>query len=183
MLVRRPPTSEVAQQRLRTPVGDVIVVADDEALLGVLWSDRPEEWRRAGLSASKPLTPDRHPMLRAAAAHIDALLNGQCSSTELPMAHNGTDFQHAVWTALTHIDYGHTRTYAEVAADIGRPSAVRAVAGAIGRNPLSIVVPCHRVIGANGQLTGFAGGIATKAALLAIEGTIIPHDGQAHRRS
>jgi len=164
-------------------MGDVIVVADDEALVGVLWSEQPQEWRRAGLTVAQPLTPLHHPVLRTASSQIDALLSGRRTTIDVPMAHNGTDFQHSVWTALTHIDYGHTRTYAEVAADIGRPSAVRAVAGAIGRNPLSIVVPCHRVIGANGQLTGFAGGIAAKAALLAIEGTIIPHDGQAHRRS
>jgi methylated-DNA-[protein]-cysteine S-methyltransferase len=83
---------------------------------------------------------------------------------------SGTPFQRSVWTALRHIPTGNTATYGEIAARIDRPEAVRATAAAIGRNPLSIVVPCHRVIGSDGSLTGYAGGIDRKAALLALEG-------------
>jgi len=168
---------------IATPVGDLLLVADDTALRAVLWNDTDAEWRRAGLTRHQTRCDTAHPVLRSSIGQLTEWFTGARHTIDIPHAVDGTDFQHAVWTALTRIDFGDTRTYAEVAADIGRPSAVRAVAGAIGRNPLSIVVPCHRVIGANGQLTGFAGGIAAKASLLAIEGTIIPRDGQAHRRS
>lgn len=181
---RRAATSEaLVRAPIPTPVGNLIIVADDTALRAVLWNDTDAEWRRAGLNRRHTRCDAAHPVLHSSIEQLTEWFTGARHTIDIPHAMDGTDFQHAVWTALTHIAYGHTRTYAEVAADIGRPSAVRAVAGAIGRNPLSIVVPCHRVIGANGQLTGFAGGIAAKAALLAIEGTIIPHDGQAHRRS
>lgn len=168
---------------ISTPVGDLLLVADDTALRAVLWNDTDAEWRRAGLNRHHTRGDTTHPVLHSSSSQLTEWFTGVRQTFTMPHAVGGTDFQYAVWTALARIGHGHTRTYAEIAADIDRPSAVRAVAGAIGRNPLSIVVPCHRVIGAKGQLTGFAGGVATKAALLAIEGTLIPRDGQAHRRS
>lgn len=91
---------------------------------------------------------------------------------ELPLACQGTEFQMSVWSELTRIPFGTTISYRELARRIGRPKAVRAVGGANGRNPIPIVVPCHRVIGASGQLTGFGGGVATKRALLEFEGAL-----------
>ena len=95
---------------------------------------------------------------------------GQRSAFDLPLDFIGTTFQTKVWTALLTIPFGETRTYAQIAAQIGSPNAVRAVGAANGRNPLSIVAPCHRVIGSDGNLTGFAGGIANKRYLLTLEG-------------
>jgi methylated-DNA-[protein]-cysteine S-methyltransferase len=94
-------------------------------------------------------------------SHFDLLLNGA-----------GTDFQQSVWSALARIPFGEVRSYGDIAREIGRPKAVRAVGAANGRNPLPIIVPCHRVIGSNGSLTGFAGGLDIKKKLLALEGAL-----------
>ena len=111
-------------------------------------------------------------LLREAAAQLDAFFAGTRSSFELPLdLSGGTPFQQSVWHALLTLPCGHTCSYSALAHQLGKPSAVRAVAAAVGRNPLSIVVPCHRVLGANGSLTGYAGGLERKAALLQMEQT------------
>ena len=111
-------------------------------------------------------------LLGEAAAQLDAFFAGTRSSFELPLdISGGTSFQQSVWRALLTIPCGQTCSYSAVAHQLGKPSAVRAVAAAVGRNPLSIVVPCHRVLGANGSLTGYAGGLERKAALLQMEQT------------
>lgn len=103
-------------------------------------------------------------------AEFDAYFAGRLQRFTLPLAANGTAFQQAVWQALCDIPYGETRSYGEIARVIGKPSASRAVGAANGRNPLSIIVPCHRVIGQNGSLTGYAGGLPIKQVLLRLEG-------------
>ena len=108
-------------------------------------------------------------MLDAAAAQLRAYFAGELHDFDLPLGGEGTAFQRIVWRALTTIPYGATRSYGEVARAIGRPSASRAVGAANGKNPIPIIVPCHRVIGASGELTGYAGGMTIKKQLLELE--------------
>jgi methylated-DNA-[protein]-cysteine S-methyltransferase len=108
-------------------------------------------------------------VLLAAECQLAEYFRGERRVFDVPLAPRGTEFQQRVWQALREIPFGETRSYGQVAERIGQPTAVRAVGAANGRNPLSIVAPCHRVIGANGDLTGFAGGIETKRFLLALE--------------
>lgn len=150
---------------MASPVGELTLVASDAGLRAVLWAEE-----RAG---RVPL-PDRrddpaHVVLAAAVRQLTAYFDGQRRVFDLPLDPAGTEFQKSVWTGLNAIPYGETRSYAALATAIGRPGASRAVGAANGRNPLSIVTPCHRVIGANGTLTGFAGGLAVKQWLLAHE--------------
>lgn len=151
---------------LPSPLGTLTLVADDAALVAVLWpDDRPG---RVALPARTIATA--HPLLIEARAQLDEYFAGTRTRFELPLAPRGTDFQRSVWRALDAIPFGETRSYAAIARAIGRPAAVRAVGAANGRNPISIVTPCHRVIGASGALTGFAGGLNAKRRLLALEG-------------
>lgn len=113
-------------------------------------------------------------VLEACAGQLTEYFAARRRTFELPLAPAGTPFQQSVWSALARIPYGELRTYRDVAHAIGNPAAVRAVGAANGRNPLPIVVPCHRVIGSNGTLTGFAGGLAAKAYLLRLEGALGP---------
>ena len=168
---------------VESPVGNLVLVADDSALRAVLWSDTETEWRRGGLQRAASHIDHTHPVLGAAGCYLTDWFDGRHPKCELPLAVNGTVFQRTVWNALSSIAYGTTVTYSDVAHTIGRPTAVRAVAAAIGRNPLSIVVPCHRVIGSNGSLTGFAGGLDAKRTLLAIEGALTPAGAPAHHQS
>ena len=112
---------------------------------------------------------DGHPVLREAAAQLSAWYAGQRRGFDLSLAPSGTPFQQAVWAELARIPHGSTRTYGEVATSLGRPAASRAVGAATGRNPLSIFIPCHRLVGRGGALTGYAGGLDRKRALLAFE--------------
>jgi methylated-DNA-[protein]-cysteine S-methyltransferase len=112
-----------------------------------------------------------HPLLKEAGAQLNAYWQGQRRSFDLPLDLSvGTAFQQAVWQALLAIPFGATTSYGALSAGLGKPAAVRAVGGAVGRNPLGIIVPCHRVIGASGSLTGYAGGLDRKIALLQLEG-------------
>lgn len=112
------------------------------------------------------------PLLQQAAAELQAYFAGQCTAFSVPLAPpQGTAFEQAVWAALQTIPYGETRSYAQIAAQAGSPKAMRAVGRANSRNPLSILIPCHRVIGANGSLTGYAGGLELKRHLLELERT------------
>jgi methylated-DNA-[protein]-cysteine S-methyltransferase len=112
----------------------------------------------------------RHPVLRETERQLAEYFARQRRAFDLPLAPAGTPFQRRIWAALQEIPYGETRSYSQLAAAVGSPNASRAAGHANGRNPLSIVIPCHRVIGANGTLTGFAGGLGTKATLLELEG-------------
>ncbi len=148
---------------LDSPLGRLRLIARGDVLVAVLWpDDRPG---RVPLAKVGVAMADR-PVLDAAARQLDAYFAGRRQAFDLPMAFSGTPFQCAVWRALGRIPFGQTSSYRALAQAIGRDSAVRAVGAANGRNPLSIVVPCHRVIGTSGGLTGFAGGLAAKEWLL-----------------
>ncbi|MDP1028009.1 methylated-DNA--[protein]-cysteine S-methyltransferase [Sphingomonas sp. KR1UV-12] len=151
---------------MASPVGALTLVATAAGLAAVLWEC--DDGARVRLDHGGH-DPD-HPVLSAATAQLAQYFAGQRRTFDLPLAPAGTPFQQQVWAALRTIPWGETRSYAAIATAIGRPTAIRAVGAANGRNPLSIVVPCHRVIGSNGALTGFAGGLAAKDLLLGIEG-------------
>lgn len=148
-----------------SPVGDLTLVASDAGLVAILWQDDDPLRIRLG---SRVEAID-HPILAAADRQLTEYFAGARRDFDLPLDWRGTDFQKQVWTALLAIPFGETRSYAQVAHAIGRPRACRAVGAANGRNPMSIVAPCHRVIGADGALTGFAGGLRAKQHLLALE--------------
>lgn len=148
-----------------SPVGELGLVASDTGLVAVLWED--DDPKRVRL-AERAARPD-HPVLEETARQLDGYFAGERRAFDLPLDFRGTDFQRAVWGALLAIPFGETRSYAQVARAIGRPTASRAVGAANGRNPISIIAPCHRVVGANGALTGFAGGLEAKRYLLDME--------------
>lgn len=153
-----------------SPVGVLTLAASGQGLAAVLWEKDDPARVRLGPRAEA----SGHPVLEAAARQLDDYFAGRRQRFDLPLDFRGTDFQKQVWAALLAIPYGETRSYADIARAIGRPSATRAVGAANGRNPLSIIAPCHRVIGSNGALTGFAGGLAAKRHLLALEGIVLP---------
>lgn len=142
-----------------TPVGPLLLVARDGALAVLHFSAGPGPGSR----------DDDDPVLVAAVAQLREYFAGVRTSFDVPLAPEGTAFQQAVWAQLRLIPYGQTASYGEIAARLGSPTASRAVGAANGRNPIAIIVPCHRVIGANGTLTGFAGGMECKRALLDLE--------------
>lgn len=155
----------LARTMMPSPVGDLTLIASDAGLVAILWPD--DAPRRVHLGPM--VDDDAHPILRQATQELRDYFAGERTSFTLPLDPRGTDFQKSVWTALGSIPFGETRSYADIARAIGRPTAVRAVGAANGRNPLSIVAPCHRVIGSNGTLTGFAGGLAAKEHLIGHE--------------
>jgi len=149
-----------------SPVGRLKLVASNKGLAAILWpNDNP---RRVPLG---DLTEDAaNPFLIQTEAELAQYFAGKRNAFTVPLDFNGTGFQQSVWQALLSIPFGETRSYGQIAAQLGKPSASRAVGAANGKNPISIIAPCHRVIGSNGKLTGFAGGLETKAHLLALEG-------------
>jgi methylated-DNA-[protein]-cysteine S-methyltransferase len=155
----------LATTAMDSPVGKLTLVASDRGLRLVLW---PGEVDGKGRSASvlDAIDDDTNPVLVGAVSQLTAYFEGTRISFDLPLDLVGTDFQVDCWLALGTIPYGETRSYAEQAALVGRPTATRAVGAANGRNPVPIVLPCHRVIGADGSLTGFGGGIDSKRWLL-----------------
>ena len=148
-----------------SPVGELRLVASDVGLRAVLWPGEDDDRVRF----DDDLVAADHPILEAAATQLAEYFAGERTEFDLPLDPHGTEFQVAAWKALAEIPYGETATYGEQAERIGRPTAVRAVGAANGRNPLSIVLPCHRVVGADGSLTGFAGGLDAKRVLLDLE--------------
>lgn len=153
-----------------SPVGVLRLVASDAGLVAVLWPE--DDPKRVRLEETRE--DDSHVVLRKTVAQLEEYFAGTRREFDLPLDARGTDFQKQVWEQLLAIPYGKTRSYGEIAARLGKPSASRAVGTANGRNPLSIVVPCHRVIGTSGSLTGFAGGLETKRILLELEGVATP---------
>ena len=148
-----------------SPVGLLTLVATERGLAAILWEN--DDPRRVPLG--EVVESDDHPVLMATESQLREYFSGLREMFELPLDFRGTDFQRRVWSALLTIPYGETRSYLQIAQQIGSPAAVRAVGAANGRNPLSIIAPCHRVLGSNGKLTGFAGGLETKARLLSHE--------------
>lgn len=148
-----------------SPVGGLKLVARGEALAAILWEqDSP---RRVPFGEMEERRDN--PALIETGRQLGEYFRGERRRFELPLDFAGTDFQKQVWQALLTIPYGETRSYSQIARQIGSPDAVRAVGAANGRNPISIVAPCHRVIGASGALTGFAGGLEAKRYLLGLE--------------
>ena len=150
---------------MKSPLGTLLLTAEDGSLVGVHFPgqkhDRPRQphWQRA----------DHDPVLAQARTQLAEYFAGRRARFDLPLAARGTPFQQAVWQALLAVPFGGTSTYGAIAAAIRRPRAVRAVGAAIGANPIGIVVPCHRIVGRDGSLTGYAGGLDRKATLLALE--------------
>lgn len=155
-----------------SPVGPLLLAASDAGMHAIEFHESRHPARRGDdwLEGS-------HPLLRRAQAQLEEYFQGRRHGFDLPLAPRGTDFQQTVWRALATIPYGQTASYAQLAERIGRPTASRAVGAANGRNPLPIVLPCHRVIGADGSLTGFGGGLPTKRFLLELEGALPRTDG------
>lgn len=148
-----------------TPLGTMILAANDVGLLGA-WFEGQRHFKGP---QSHWVSDSSHALLRQASQQLDAWFARELTRFELPLAPVGTAFQQQVWQALARIDFGVTQAYGHVAHAIGRPSASRAVGAATGRNPWSIIVPCHRLVGHGGALTGYAGGLDRKEALLAFE--------------
>lgn len=160
--------SDTRHSVIASPVGTLTLVAAERGLVAVLW---PEE--RAGRVPIASGTHDpAQPVLAEAARQLRSYFAGELRAFDLPLAPEGTPFQRSVWRALGDIPYGATATYGDIATALGNPAATRAVGAANGRNPLSIVLPCHRVVGSSGALTGFAGGMAAKRWLLAHEARV-----------
>ena len=145
-----------------TPIGELTLIGDEDALTGVFMGPTPVDpsW-----------THDPAPLAEAV-AQIEQYFAGERTEFDVPLAPRGTEFQHRVWGMLREIPYGETTTYGALAVRLGNPRTVRAVGLANGRNPLPIIVPCHRVIGADGSLVGFGGGLERKRALLAHEAEV-----------
>ena len=149
-----------------SPVGRLTLIGSDKGLAAILWeNDNPNR-----VHAKADVENNNHSILLETERQLREYFEGKRSSFSLELDPIGTKFQKEVWDALLTIPYGETRSYTQIANQLGNPKAVRAVGAANGRNPISIVVPCHRVIGASGGLTGFAGGLEAKASLLSLEG-------------
>ncbi|MFJ9407986.1 methylated-DNA--[protein]-cysteine S-methyltransferase [Streptomyces sp. NPDC101393] len=151
-----------------TPVGPLTLVAAGNALTGVYMTDHRH---RPPLETFGSFTDPAEPPFDRTIAQLQAYFRGELTTFDLPLAPRGTPFQQRVWAALRDIPYGGTLSYGQLAARLGAPSAARAVGLANGRNPVSIIVPCHRVVGADGSLTGYGGGLDRKRRLLAFERT------------
>jgi methylated-DNA-[protein]-cysteine S-methyltransferase len=155
----------LSYKEINSPVGKLKIVASAKHLVAVEWEGEPGNRKR-----DNPAKLDsRHPILCETERQLSEYFAGIRTQFDLPLEARGSEFEKKVWRALEKIPYGKTRSYLDLARAIGSPKACRAVGAANSRNPLPIVVPCHRVIGANGKLTGFAGGLDRKATLLAHE--------------
>lgn len=153
------------RKTMASPVGKLTLVASEQGLAAILWQDdNPDRVRLGAVSDD-----DDHPVLQETERQLHAYFAGDLKAFTVPLDFRGTDFQKKVWNALLTIPFGQTRSYGEIAHQIGKPSASRAVGAANGKNPISIIAPCHRVIGSTGRLTGFAGGLAAKQVLLDLE--------------
>lgn len=160
------PAGELRQTTVESPIGPLVVAADAWGLRRILF---PDDGGPAELPEGSIITDPDYPTLLAAARQLDQYFDGQRTTFELALHPIGTDFQRLAWRVLADIPYGQTITYREQAEAIGRPGATQAVGAANGANPLPIVVPCHRVVGADGSLIGFGGGLETKRQLLDLE--------------
>lgn len=151
--------------KMKTSVGELTLVASDKGLVAVLWGlDNPDRIFIKGSTENS-----KHPLLVEAAKQLDEYFSKQRKDFNLELDFIGTEFQKRVWQALLAIPFGTTRTYGQIAKQLGDPRSVRAVGMAANKNPIPIIAPCHRVIGASGDLVGFAGGLENKAFLLAHE--------------
>jgi methylated-DNA-[protein]-cysteine S-methyltransferase len=159
-------TRTLFSRDIESPVGLLRLVATDAALIETQWP------RRADFSPPASASRPRNGLVDAAARQLDEYFAGKRTEFDVPIEFDGTDFQRAVWTELQRIPFGETRSYSQIASRVRTPAAVRAVGAANGANPIAIIVPCHRVIGANGTLTGYGGGLPMKRWLLHHEARI-----------
>jgi methylated-DNA-[protein]-cysteine S-methyltransferase len=167
--------TSTVQSVIDSPLGAIMLAASDEGLQGA-WFVQGQ--RHMPDSSSWPVSK-HNPLLRQAGEELDRYFAGEPVAFDVPLdLDSGTVFQQTVWRALLQIPRGTTTSYGVLSARIGQPAAVRALGGAVGHNPLSIIVPCHRVIGADGSLTGYAGGLERKVALLKLEGTPLGIDSR-----
>lgn len=158
-----------AYKTVASPVGALKVIASDRGLSAVLWENDDPKRVRLGPLVENP----SHPVLLETERQLAAYFAGTLKAFTVPLDFQGTEFQKSVWAALLTIPFGETRSYGDIARQIGRPGASRAVGAASGKNPISIIAPCHRVVGAMGALTGFAGGLEVKRHLLQLERPIV----------
>ena len=149
------------QQLIATPIGTLQLVCEQGVLIEINWESK--------YRAAAEATHEDGELLALAAAEVTHFLKGEQRGFTVPIEPRGTAFQSSVWRELRNIPWGETRSYYDIASSLEKPSASRAVGAAIGRNPLPLIIPCHRVIGSNGSLTGFAGGLTIKRQLLLIE--------------
>jgi methylated-DNA-[protein]-cysteine S-methyltransferase len=166
-------TDRLASTTVSSPVGPLTLIASDRGLRAVLWPDDDPQRVPAAAAAHADEQPDdatvprhEHPVLEAARRQLTEYFDGARTGFDVPLDPVGTEFQQRAWQALRTIPFGSTVSYGEQASRMGDKNKARAVGAANARNPISIIVPCHRVVGANGSLTGFAGGIDTKRFLL-----------------
>ncbi|MFW2013432.1 methylated-DNA--[protein]-cysteine S-methyltransferase [Acinetobacter bereziniae] len=156
---------QLSFMEMNSPIGKLKLVAHDQALVAVLWeNENPKRVRLAQLIENK-----NHPVLLETQQQLNEYFQGHRTQFDLALDFAGTEFQQKVWQALLTIPFGETRSYKQIAEQIGNVKAVRAVGAANGKNPISIIAPCHRVVGANGKLVGFAGGLENKDVLLKLE--------------
>jgi len=163
---------------IKTPMGDLMLVANTSELIGLYFAGcdhipaELKQWKRDA----------RHPILRQANVQLQEYFTGKRTEFSLPLHVTGTDFQERVWWQIALIPYGKTISYADLAYKAGKPKAVRAAGANTGRNPLSIVIPCHRVIGKNGGITGYAGGLDKKRYLLELEKSTVKMSSGSHTK-
>lgn len=152
--------------KMKSPLGELTLITSDQGLCAILWpNDNPKR------VVMKPTTEmNDHPILMQTKKQLSEYFAGERQEFSIPLDFMGTDFQKQVWLALQTVGYGQTTSYLDLALKLGKPTGARAVGMANGRNPISIIVPCHRVIGASGLLTGYAGGLENKKKLLLLEG-------------
>jgi methylated-DNA-[protein]-cysteine S-methyltransferase len=161
-------TTTLYSTHFDSPLGGITLAATDRGLAGT-WFDQQRHWP----DTTGWQSADDHPVLRETVAQLGDYFAGRRHRFDLPLdLSHGTAFQRSVWQALLAIPSGNTTSYGALGARVGKPAALRAVGAAVGRNPISVIVPCHRVLGADGSLTGYAGGLERKTALLKLEGAL-----------
>ena len=160
--------SQISYAWMPSPLGDVLLVARNDALCGVYFHDQKYFPSVDSAWTEEP----RAPVLSAARRQLDEYFAGSRACFDVPLGPKGTPFQLKIWNAIAEVPCGETQTYADLAARIGHRASARAAGAATGRNPLSIIVPCHRILGSDGSLTGYAGGLDRKQRLLALERSV-----------
>jgi methylated-DNA-[protein]-cysteine S-methyltransferase len=158
-------TTDYVRKLIDTPVGRLTLLASDQGLAAILWENDDPKRVRLNIVGED----DNHPVLLETERQLREYFDGQRKAFDVKLHFVGTEFQSQVWAELLKIPFGETKSYGQIARELGNPKAMRAVGAANGKNPISIIAPCHRVIGTSGALTGFAGGLDVKARLLALE--------------